>query len=108
MQDEHFLAEDQAPIAAIRYQTHVTEWFLRAASPLFNLGEEVGEFDEHVSETSSLMHWEYKNTGDVVETTWSLLFREVADKVFAIFVVFCHDVEKEWLDVIVKSLTAEK
>ena len=27
---------------------------------------------------------------------------------FAIFVVFSHDVEEKWLDVVVKSLTAEK
>jgi len=73
MQEEHFLAKDQAPIAAIGYQAHVTEWFLWTASTLFDLGEEVGEFNEHVSEASSLMHREYEDAGDIIETAWSFL-----------------------------------
>ena len=73
MQDEHFFAEDQSPVAAIRYQAHITEWFLWTASSLLDLGEEVGEFDKHVAKTSSLMHWKYQDTGDVVQTAWSFL-----------------------------------
>jgi len=61
-----------------------------------------------MSKTTPLMDWEDKDTGDIVQTTRSFLFREIANKMFSIFVMLGHDVKEERLDVVVQCLAAEE
>lgn len=58
-----------------------------------------------MTETSPLMDWQDEDTGDIVQTARSFLFREIANKVLAIFVMLGHDVEQKRLDVVVQCLT---
>jgi len=51
---------------------------------------------------------EHEDARDVVERAGALLFREVSDEMAAVLVVFCHNVEKEGLDVVVEGFGSEK
>lgn len=54
------------------------------------------------------MDGEHQDTRDIVKRTGSLLFGEVSHEVIAILIALCHDIEQEWLHIVVQGLGAKE
>ena len=68
-----------SPVGSVTQQTQVRKWLLRASQLAFFLAELVGEFDQQLAITVSLVLGESEDTGDVIIVGRFLLFREISN-----------------------------
>jgi hypothetical protein len=96
--------QNKAPVIPIGDETHIAKRFFRTAGLLLDTGEKVGEFDQELAVSFTLVDGEDEDAGDVIERTRSLLFREIAYKVAAEVVILRHNIKEERFDIVIESL----
>lgn len=105
---EQLVGEYQLPVVAVGDQAHVRQWLFGRASLAFDTSEEVGEADEEVAISLSLMSRQSEDTRNIILTAGSLLLGEVSNKMTAELVIFGHDIEEKWLNIVIQRLGSQE
>jgi hypothetical protein len=95
-------------LTAVPSLTEDSLFQVNSLAPLEGPQTPLTEFDEKVSPSLALPHWQGHDATDI-EILWaSLLFAKITHKPRPIVIEFCHHVEQERFDVIEQGLVIEK